>query len=269
MKLGLENKVVVVTGGAHGIGRAIALAFAEERANMIIDDIDISAANIVAEEAKSLGSQAVAIEADVSKTDEVERMVTNTLDIFGRLDILINNAGILYLEGKPIVRKQFYESVMDDWQKEVNLIFYGMLYCTSAVLKPMLNQKSGTIINIVSDGARRGGGSGATIYSGAKGGVISFSKTLAQELGDYGIRVNCVSPGLIRATRAEIIEAGLEKSQEAVRYFEELKSILEEVPLGRIGSPQDVANVVVFLASEASSYVTGQTVSVNGGWIMP
>jgi NAD(P)-dependent dehydrogenase (short-subunit alcohol dehydrogenase family) len=196
-------------------------------------------------------------------------MVTDTLQMFGRLDILVNNAGIVYLEGKPIVRKLFHESTIADWQKEVNLIFYGTLYCTSAALKPMLRQKSGAIVNIVSDGARGGGGPGAPIYDGAKGGIISFSKNLAYELGRYGIRVNCVSPGLIRATRAEMIESGHEKSPEAVSFFEQMRAVLQQVPLGRMGLPQDVANVVVFLASDASSYVTGQTLSVNGGWIMP
>jgi 2-hydroxycyclohexanecarboxyl-CoA dehydrogenase len=269
MKLGLESKVVIVTGAAHGIGKAIALTFAAERANVVIGDIDLTAANIVAKEATVLGSQAVAIKADVSKADEVERMVGDTLQMFGRLDILVNNAGIVYLEGKPIVRKLFHESTIADWQGEVNLIFYGVLYSTSAALKPMLRQKSGAIINIVSDGARGGGGPGAPIYDGAKGGIISFSKNLAYELGRYGIRVNCVSPGLIRATRAEMIEAGREKSPEAVSFFEQMKAILQQVPLGRMGMPQDVANVVVFLASDASSYVTGQTLSVNGGWIMP
>lgn len=268
MNLNLEGKVAIVTGAARGIGRAIALTFAREGVNVAIGDIDLRAAKLVDEEAKALGAKTIAVMADVTKPSEVKGMVKGTLNKFGRLDILVNNAGILYREGEPTVRKLFQDSTEADWPGELNVTLYGVLNCSRAAIEPMLNQKSGCIINIASD-AGRSAGPRSTVYGAGKGGIIAFSKSLAYELGPFGIRVNCVSPGVIRTTRAEAIASGDKTSPEAVKYFEEVEALLKQVPLGRIGIPQEIANAVVFLASDASSYITGQTLSVNGGNIMP
>jgi len=269
MNLNLEGKVVIVTGGARGIGRAIALAFAQEGSNVVIDDIDLGAANIVAKEAERLGVQAIAVRADVTKLDEVKQMVSDTLSKFGRLEILVNNAGILYTEGKPMFHKSFQECKEEgDFTGEINVSLYGTIYCTRAVLQPMLNQKRGAIINIVSDAGRTSAGPHAphaALYGAGKGGVIGFSMDLASEFGPFGIRVNCVSPGLIKTAYAEAVESGIETSPEAVKYVQSFGARVKQIPLGRVGTPQDVANVVMFLASDASSYITGQTLSVNGG----
>ena len=270
MDLDLKRKVAIVTGAARGIGQAIALTFAQEGSSVVISDIDLGGANVVAEEAKKLGGQAIAVRADVTKFDEMRRMVSETLGKFGRLDILVNNAGILYTEGKPISRKSFKDfTEEEDLSGELNVTLYGVLNCTRAVLPSMVNQKGGGIINIVSDAARKAGASGATLYSAGKGGIIAFSRNLAFELGPFGIRVNCVSPGYIRTTRVEAIESGDEKSPETVKYSQAIEPLLKQNPLGRIGTPQDIANIVVFLASSASSHITGQTISVNGGSFMP
>ena len=268
MELNLEEKVVIVTGAGRGIGRAIALTFAREKSRVIIDDVDLGAAKIVEEEAKALGVQAMAIGVNVTKPDEVARMIEETLGKFARLDILINNAGILYNESKPATRPLFYESRGEDWVRQLNITVYGVMNCTRAALETMMSQKKGCIINIVSD-AGRTSGSRLAVYGAGNGGIIALSRHLAYELGPFGIRVNCVSPGIIGTTRAEMSKSGQLVNPEAVKFAQELETLAKGAPLGRLGSPQDVANAVVFLASDVSSYITGQTLSVNGGFIMP
>jgi NAD(P)-dependent dehydrogenase (short-subunit alcohol dehydrogenase family) len=266
--LNLGGKVAIVTGAARGMGLATALTFAREGANVVIDDIDLEAAKLVEEGAKALGAQAIAVRADVTKPDEVRQMVNETLAKFGRLDILVNNAGILYIDGKPADRKFFKDTSEDEWPAEIDVTLYGVLNCARAAVEPMLRQKSGSIINIASD-AGRGAMPRGTVYGAGKGGTIAFTRHLALELGPSGIRVNCVSPGVIKTTRIEAIESGAKLSPEAAEAHKVLEQLAQKSPLGRIGNPQEIANVVVFLASDASSYVTGQTISVNGGDLMP
>lgn len=268
MNLNMKGKVAIVTGAARGIGRTIALTFAKEGVAVVIGDIDLGAARLIEEEAKTVGAQSIAVRADVTKTDEVRRMVNGALSKFGRLDILVNNAGMLYTEGKPTVRKLFQESTEEDWPREINVTLYGVLNCTKVAIEPMLSQRSGSIINIVSE-AGRTFGPRCTIYGAGKGGIIAFSKNLAYEVGPFGIRVNCVSPGVTRTTRFEAIESRDETSPEAVKYLQEMEVLAKQVPLRRIGTTQDIANAVVFLASDACNFITGQTLSVNGGLIMP
>ena len=268
MNLNLEGKVAIVTGAARGIGRAIAHTLSKEGANVVIDDIDLEAAKLVEDQAKALGVQAIAIKADVTKVDEVRQMVKETLDKFGRIDILVNNAGILYIKGKPVALKLFADSTEDDWPGFINVTLYGVLNCSKAVLETMLSQKSGNIINIASYAGRAPRGMRTTIYGAGKGGIIAFTKNLAYELGPSGIRVNCVSPGSIRTSRIDAIESGAETHPELLKFWEDIQAAIKRMPLGRIGIPQEVANVVVFLASDASSYITGQTLSVNAGLFM-
>jgi NAD(P)-dependent dehydrogenase (short-subunit alcohol dehydrogenase family) len=268
VNLNLEGKVAMVTGAARGMGRATALTFVGEGAKVVISDIDLEAAKMVEEEARSLGAQAIAVKADVTKPDEVRQMVNETLAKFGRLDILVNNAGILYINGKPADRKFFKDTSEGEWPAEIGITLYGVLNCARAAIDPMLRQKSGSIVNVASD-AGRGAMLRGTVYGAGKGGIIAFTRHLALELGPSGIRVNCVSPGVIKTTRIEAIESGAKLSPKAAEAHKVLEQLAQKSPLGRIGNPQEIASVVVFLASDASSYVTGQTISVNGGDLMP
>jgi len=268
MDYNLKGKIAIVTGAARGIGRGIALTLSREGANVVIDDIDLDAAKLVEEAARKLGTQSIAIKADVTKPDEVRQMVKETLERFGRIDILVNNAGIWYIDGEPVGHKLFKDSAEYDWSGELGVTLYGVLNCSKAVLETMLSQKSGSIINIASDAARAPRGSRTTVYGAGKGGIISFSRNLAYELGPSGIRVNCVSPGLIKTSRGEAIESGMVNNPEILKFWQEATASVERMPLHRIGVPQDIANVVAFFASDISSYVTGQTLSVNAGLYM-
>ena len=270
MDLNLEGRVVVVTGAARGIGRAIALAFAKEKAHVVVTDIDLELANQVADKARTMGANAIALELDVTSIEQAGETVQKVLADFGKLDILINNAGVAYLPGDDtVVRNLFHESSEDDWPAEINVTLFGVMNCTRKAIEPMIKQKSGTVINIVSDAGRHHSPR-VSIYSAGKGGIIALSGNLAYELGPHGIRVNCVSPGIIKTTRMERIEAGEYIDPEAVKNVRKLEALAKETtPVGRMGTPQDVANVVVFLASDVSSYIVGQTISVNGGRLMP
>jgi NAD(P)-dependent dehydrogenase (short-subunit alcohol dehydrogenase family) len=268
MNLNLEGKVAIVTGAARGIGKASVLTLGREGTRVVIDDIDLEAAKLVEAEARASGIQAVAIRADVTRPDEVKQMVKETLDRFGRIDILVNNAGIWYVKGQPVAHVLFEQSTEDYWRGELAITLYGVLNCTKAVLETMLGQKSGSIINMASDAARGPQIDRITLYGAGKGGIIAFSKNLAYELGPSGIRVNCIAPGTVRTSRMEAAEAGIKAHPEAEKFLEDRKASLERTPLRRFGMPQEIANLVVFLASDASSYITGQTISINGGRFM-
>lgn len=270
MDLDLEGKAAIVTGAGRGIGKAIALTFAKEGVNVVINDIGSSAADTTAKEAKTLGAQALAIKADVTNPDQVNEMVRRTLDGFKKVDILVNNAGIIYSDAGPATRKLFANSTPGEWQGEINLILYGVINCTKAVIEHMMKRKSGRIVNIASDAGRTGGFSTMSLYGAAKGGVIAFTKQIATEVASYGITVNVVSPGFVKTTRAIMAERQKETNPESYNYYKKHieEPILKTIPLGRIGEPQDIANMVVFLVSDAASWVTGQTISVNGGQVM-
>jgi 3-oxoacyl-[acyl-carrier protein] reductase len=270
LDLNLKRKVAIVTGAGRGIGRAIALTLANEGAFVVVNDIDLAVAKDVAENIVSMGSRSLAIEADITRADEVDKMVTRTLDEFKKVDILVNNAGIVYEVGGPITRKLFVESSPEEWYREVDLVFYGTLNCIKAVVGHMIKQKGGKIVNIASDVARNTMGlKRESIYSGAKGGVIAVTRSIALEVAEFGITVNTVSPGFTRTTRAMLAEKQREENPKAYEYhkFAE-KSLAEAIPLKRMGEPDDVAKLVVFLASDAANWITGQTYSVNGGQVM-
>jgi len=252
-KMKLENRVAIVTGAGWGLGRAIALSLAKEGADVVVNDINLETAKSVAEEIKANGRRALAIKADVSQSKEVDEMVKASLREFRKIDILVNNAG-----GSARERcSEFRESTEEIWDFVIDRNLKGTLICTRAVINHMIQRKSGKIVNIASVAGVRSE-VGQADYGASKAGVISFTRSLAQEVGPYGINVNCVSPGMIMGTAAsedvprEITEIGLSKQ------------VLKRSD-GRPGEPQDVANAVIFLVSEEASYITGDNLLVSGG----
>jgi len=243
----LEGKVAIVTGASRGIGRATAIALAAEGAKVVVNyaSSNSAAAQVVAE-ITAMGSEAIALAADVSKADQVDALVNATMEQWGRIDVLVNNAGItrdtLLLRMKP-----------EDWQAVIDLNLTGVFLCTRAVSKIMLKQKSGRIVNITSVAGQMGN-PGQANYSAAKAGVIGFTKTVAKELASRGITVNAVAPGFI----ATDMTSGLKADE-----------ILKFIPLGRYGQPEEVAGMIRFLAADAAAaYVTGQVLNVDGGMVM-
>jgi 3-oxoacyl-[acyl-carrier protein] reductase len=224
----------------------------------------------VAEAIVSLGSRSLAVEADITNADQVEKMIHQTLDEFRRIDILVNNAGIFYEAGGPIGRKLFEESLPEEWRREIDLILYGTLNCIKAVIGHMIKQRSGKIVNISSDHGRVNTGlKGFSIYGAAKGGVIALTRNIAVEVAPYGITVNSVCPGLVRTTRALLAEKQRETRPKEYEYYKNMeKSVVGSIPLGRMGEPEDIAKLAVFLASDAANWITGQCFIINGGQVM-
>lgn len=268
MELNLAGKVAIVTGAARGIGKTTALYLGEEGAKVVIDDIDQETARQVEAKARDAGIDAVAIKADVTKFDEVLHLVRETLDLYGSIDILVNNAGIWYREGQPVEHRLFQDTNEDEWRGEIDITLFGVLNCCKAVMETMLAQGSGSIVNIASDAARGPQIDRITIYGAGKGGIVAFTKNLAWELGPHGIRVNCIAPGTIRSSRLEAVEAGLETREDVLKFTQDRLASVQNTPLRRIGMPQEVANLVAFLSSDVSGFITGQTFSINGGRYM-
>lgn len=243
----LNEKVAIVTGGSRGIGRATALALASEGANVVVNYASSSAAaEEVVAEIQAMGCEAIAVKADVSQEDEANALIKAATDTWGRVDVLVNNAGItrdtLLMRMKPA-----------DWQAVINLNLTGVFLCTRAVTKLMLKQKSGRIINIASVAGQMGN-PGQANYSAAKAGVIGFTKTVAKELASRGITVNAVAPGFIATDMTHDIKAD---------------EILKFIPLARFGEATEVAGLIRFLAADpAAAYITGQTLNVDGGMVM-
>ncbi|NDJ21733.1 3-oxoacyl-[acyl-carrier-protein] reductase [Nostoc sp. B(2019)] len=243
----LQGKVAVVTGASRGIGRAIALELATQGANVVVNYASSSAAadNLVAE-ITAAGSEAIALQADVSKIDQVDSLINTVIDKFKRIDILVNNAGIT--RDTLLLRMK-----LEEWQAVIDLNLTGVFLCTRAASKIMLKQRSGRIINIASV-AGQIGNPGQANYSAAKAGVIGFTKTVAKELASRGITVNAVAPGFIVTDMTNDLKAD---------------EILKYIPLGRYGQPEEVAGMVRFLAADpAAAYITGQVFNVDGGMVM-
>ena len=264
MDLGLEGKTVIVTGGGSNIGRGIVLAFAMEGSNIVNAEIDEKQGQKTVDEANTLGGQTMLIKTDVTNWDSVEAMVKKTLDSFGKIDVLVNNVG----GARP---QLFVEKPREEWEREISLNYWSVINCIRAVVDHMIERQYGKIVNISSVSGQTGlAGRTLAVYGGTKGAVISLSKALAWELGRYGININVVCPGW---TLPESPEHAGERS--SWREFgldfhtpEKLQGDMKYRPIRRLGNPQDIANTVVFLASDCASYLTGQTVSASGGLTM-
>jgi 3-oxoacyl-[acyl-carrier protein] reductase len=246
--LKLAGKVALVTGAAQGIGKAVALLLARNGAEIIVSDINLEKAEETAKEVQALGRKALAIKVDVAKLDDVEKMVGAILARFGQVDILVNNAGIA--RDKLILRM-----TEEDWDAVLNINLKGTFNCTKAVVRHMSKQRSGKIVNIASVVGEMGN-AGQGNYAASKAGVIGFTKTIAREFAQRGINVNAIAPGYIETPMTDALP---DKAKE------ELKRL---IPMDRLGKPEDVAEAVLFLVSEASSYITGQVLNVNGGIYM-
>ncbi|MFA5096838.1 MAG: 3-oxoacyl-[acyl-carrier-protein] reductase [Candidatus Omnitrophota bacterium] len=244
----LKDKVALITGGARGIGRAIAMAFAGEGADIVVADVNLEIARKTASEIEGLGRKALALEMDVTDYAKVEEGVNKILDKFGKVDILVNNAGIT--KDNLILRMS-----QGEWDAVLNVNLKGTFNCIKAVSRPMVKQRGGKIISIASIIGLMGN-AGQANYAASKAGIIALTKTVAKELASRNINANAVAPGFIQTDMTA-------KLPEDVRA-----KMLELIPLAKLGLPQDVANVCLFLASEESGYITGQVITVDGGMVM-
>jgi NAD(P)-dependent dehydrogenase (short-subunit alcohol dehydrogenase family) len=247
--LSLEGKVAIVTGGGTGMGRSIALIFAEVGANVVVASRRLPILEKVTEEIRALGKRSLAIRTDVCQKADVDKMVQKVIDEFGVIDILVNNAGIL-------VTRTLLETKEDDWDKIFDINLKGCQLCSQAVGRIMVERKKGNIINIASSDAFVPVPL-ESAYSVSKGGVVMFTRILARELASYNIRVNAIAPFWVRTPMAESF-----LNDPVV-----VKETLAMIPMGRIAEPSDVANVALFLASDLSSYITGTTIVVDGGFL--
>ncbi len=254
--MSLKGKVAIVTGSGRGIGRAISLRLAKEGANVIIADINIKEAIEVGKEIETSGYHALPIKMDVTSENQVNQMVHTTLDKFKKIDILVNNAGAVIV--KPVV-----ELTDKEWDMIIDVNLKGTFLCSKAVAKVMIDQRSGKIINISSTGGKTGNVFFVS-YNAAKAGVIGFTRGLAKELAPYKINVNAVCPGIVGTKMWDYLDEEVGKRMNLPKG-EILKRNVEEIPLGRIETPEDVAGVVVFLASTDADYITGQAINVSGG----
>lgn len=242
----MQGKVALITGGGRGLGKAICLTLAREGADISIGDMDAAEAEAVAGLIRRTGRRALAVKVDVSRAEEVKTLVARTIATFGTIDVLVNNAGIF--DKGPVA-----EMTEASWDKVLDVNLKGTFLCSREVLPVLKQNRSGKIVSIASLAGQAGGLLAGSNYAASKAGVICLTKSLAKELGPFGINVNCIAPGII--------------ATEMTRAFprEDLK---KTIPLRAIGEPQDVADAVLFLASEESKYITGETLNVNGGILM-
>lgn len=248
----LKNKIAIITGARRGMGRTHALALAEAGAKIVVSDISKEDCEKVVKEIKKNKGEAIAVKCDISKKAEVDKMVQETVKKWGKVDILVNNAGICQF-------KPFLTLSEKDWDTTIDINLKGYFLCAQACAKEMVKQKSGVIVNIASIAMGQVGCGFATLahYSATKGGIVGMTETLAQELAPHNIRVNTVSPGAIETPMVD----QLKQDKKA------LQAMLARIPLHRMGKPEEVSNLVLFLASDDSSYMTGSTIVVDGGWL--
>lgn len=244
----LAEHVAIITGSARGIGKTIALTLADAGANIVISDLNVEAGKETVKEIEAKGRKAIWIEADVSKNDQAVQLIEKAHEKFGRIDILVNNAGIT--RDNLLMRMS-----EDEWDSVIAVNLKGTYNCIRAVTRVLIKQRSGRIINIASVVGQTGN-PGQANYSASKAGVIGLTKTVAKELATRNVLVNAVAPGFIETAMTENLP---EKARE---------SLLQLIPLARLGQPEDVAKAVLFLSTERSSYITGQVINVDGGMVM-
>jgi 3-oxoacyl-[acyl-carrier protein] reductase len=244
----LKGQVAIVTGSAQGIGQAIATALSQEGARLVISDIREEAATAAAKELAAAGQETMAVAANVADDASVKAMVEKVLSSWGKIDILVNNAGIT----RDALLIRMKEA---DWDAVLDINLKGVFHCTKAVLPGMTKQRSGKIVNIASIVGVMGN-AGQANYVASKAAVIGLTKTTAREYASRGIAVNAVAPGFIQTAMTDALSQDVRQR------------LMEQIPLGRLGTPQDVANAVLFLVSEQAAYITGQVLHVNGGMLM-
>jgi 3-oxoacyl-[acyl-carrier protein] reductase len=245
----LNRKVALVTGASSGIGRATAEALAANGARVAINfHRNGAGAEAALSQITGSGSRAIIVQADVTRASDVQSLVEQTINEFGPIDILVNNAGSL------VERLKILELTEERWDEVIDLNLKSAFLCSKAVAASMMERKTGAIVNVSSIAGRNGGALGSIHYSAAKGGVITFTKGLAKELAPFGVRVNAVSPGVIDTPYHEQFSSP-----------EMMKTYAGMIPLGRVGTPAEVAEVICFLASDAASYLAGETIEINGG----
>ncbi len=250
--LNLKNKVAIVTGARRGMGRTHASTLAKAGAKVVVSDISLEDCEKVVKEIEKEKGEALAIKCDVSKKEEVGELVKKTVDKWGKLDILVNNAGICQF-------KPFLELTEEEWDRTININLKGYFLCAQAAAKEMAKQKSGVIVNIasVAMGQQGIGFPNIAHYCASKGGIVGMTEALAVELAPLNIRVNVVAPGMIDTPMVDPV----------MKDPQQKKGILARIPMHRLADAQEVSNLVLFLASDESSYMTGSTVVVDGGWL--
>ena len=247
----MENRrrIAIVTGGARGIGRAIAKAFAADGISPVIADIDFDMAETTAREVRSSGVEAAAIRYDASRNEDIVHLIDQTVAMFGRLDVLVNNAGIL--SNTP------YDEISgDEWDRVLSINLKGAMFATREALRPMQAQGCGRVMFISSLAGRNGGVSVGPAYVASKAALVGLTRHLAKKVARYGITVNAVAPG---TTETDIVKGFTE---------EQMKAINEAIPVGRLGKPEEIAALAAFLASDAAAFITGAVIDINGGMYM-
>ncbi|PIS17438.1 MAG: hypothetical protein COT59_00660 [Candidatus Nealsonbacteria bacterium CG09_land_8_20_14_0_10_42_14] len=248
----LKGKVAIITGARRGMGRSHALKLAEAGARVVVADISLADCEKVVKEIEKKKGEAMAVACDVTKKAEVDKMVQTAVEKWGKVDILVNNAGICQF-------KPFLELTEEEWDRTLDINLKGYFLCVQAAAREMAKQKSGVIVNIasVAMGQQGIGFPNIVHYCASKGGIVGMTEALAVELAPYNIRVNAVSPGMIETPMIDQIKQDPKT----------MAAMLNKVPMHRVGKPEEVSNLVLFLASDDSSYMTGSTVVVDGGWL--
>ena len=248
----LKSKVAIITGARRGMGKSHAKTFAKSGAKVVVADISLEECQQVADEIKKEGGEAIAVKCDVTKKEDIDNMVKAAVGKWGKVDILVNNAGICQF-------KPFLELTEEEWDRTININLRGYFLCAQACAKEMAKQKSGVIVNIASVAMGQVGVGMPALahYCASKGGIVAMTEALALELASFNIRVNAISPGAIDTPMTEALKADPKM----------MEAILARIPLRRMGKPEEVSNLVLFLASDESSYVTGSTVVIDGGWL--
>ena len=250
--LELKDKVAIITGARRGMGKSHALTLAKAGAKVVAADISIEDCQKVVEEIKKAKGEAMAVKCDVTKKAEVQELVKKAVEKWGRVDILVNNAGICQF-------KPFLELTEEEWDRTLNINLKGYFLCAQAAAKEMVKRKSGVIVNIASVAMGQVGVGFPNLahYCASKGGIVAMTETLALELAPFNIRVNAIAPGAIETPMIDPLKTDPKM----------MEGTLARIPLHRVGKPEEVSNLVLFLASDASSYITGSTVVIDGGWL--